>query len=682
VGRDLSALFAPAKLAVVGASNDPGKWGHDTARQALKGQHRRRVYLVNRRGGEVLGHPAFTSVSELPEQPDLVIIVVDASAFEEVVEDALAGGARALVAISAGFGETGEDGIRRERAIRERVRAAGAVLMGPNCLGIFDAESELEIRPLTHGSIGIVSQSGNFALELNELAKDHGLGFSRFASLGNQADLEMAEVIADFADHEPTKLIAAYCEDFRDGRAFAAAAIEAGKRGKQVLLIDAGRSEAGKVAARSHTGALLSGSRAVEAACAAAGIIRVDSPKQLVDIAAALLSGTRVRGRRLGVLTDGGGNGVLACDLADARGFEIPRLSEALSEGLKATLSPRAPTRNPVDIADAGPKDYRSYERAARLLLSSGEVDTLLLTGYFGGYSRRGGDERDREVAVARSLGGVARELDSTIVAQTMHWISEPASALRESGIPVYRDAEAAVSVLDRLAVREKRPPRGIPVIPAPAEPLSRAGYFDGRALLESAGVEFAPAYEVSDARSAIAAAAKLGYPLVLKALGLLHKSDAEGVIIGITDEEALTAAFADLMLRLAPESCSVEHMVIAANSLELIVGARRDPRFGPIAIVGLGGIYAELLDDTAFALAPVDEAVALDLLGSLRTASLLEGRRGRPRLALRAVARALAAISQVAAVHHEIAEIEVNPLLVSTEAAIGLDTRVVLSAP
>jgi acetate---CoA ligase (ADP-forming) len=682
VGRDLSALFAPAKLAVVGASNDPGKWGHHTARQALKGEHRRRVYLVNKKGGEVLGHPAFTSVSELPEQPDLVIIVVDASALEEVVEDALAGGARALVAISAGLGETGEDGIRREQVIRERVRAAGAVLMGPNCLGIFDAESELEIRPLTRGSIGIVSQSGNFALELNELATDHGLGFSRFASLGNQADLEMAEVIADFADHEPTKLIAAYCEDFRDGRAFAAAAIEAGKRGKQVLLIDAGRSEAGKAAARSHTGALLSGSRAVEAACAAAGIIRVDSPKQLVDIAAALLCGTRVRGRRLGVLTDGGGNGVLACDLADARGFEIPRLSDELSDGLKAALSPRAPTRNPVDIADAGPKDYRSYERAARLLLSSGEVDTLLLTGYFGGYSQRGGDERDREVAVARSLGRVARELDSTIVAQMMHWTSEPALALRDSGIPVYRDAEAAVSVLDRLAVREERPPRGVPVIPAPAEPLSRAGYFDGRALLESAGVEFAPAYEVSDASSALAAAAKLGYPLVLKALGLLHKSDAEGVIIGIADEAALTAAFADLMLRLAPESCSVEHMVVTANSLELIIGARRDPRFGPIAVVGLGGIYAELLDDTAFALAPVDEAVALDLLGSLRTASLLGGRRGRPRLALRAVARALTAISQVAAAHHEIAEIEVNPLLVSTETAIGLDTRVVLSAP
>lgn len=678
--RDLSPLFEPDSVAVVGASNDPAKWGHGTARRALLGEHRRRVYLVNNNGGEVLGRPAFRSVASLPEPPDLVIVAVQASAFEQVIDDALSAGARAIVVMSAGLGETGEEGVRRERAVRDRVRAAGAVLMGPNCLGVFDAAAELEINNLTHGSIGVVSQSGNFALELNELAADHGLGFSRFASLGNQADLEFAEVIADLARHGPTALIAAYCEDFRDGRAFARAAIEAAERGKPVLLLDAGRSAAGTVAAHSHTGALLSDSRAVEAACAAAGVLRVDSPKEVMDLAAGLLSGARVRGRRLGVLTDGGGSGVVACDLADAGGFEMPRLSDAVSAALTTALSPRAPTRNPVDVADAGPKDYRSYERAAAILLASGEVDSVLLTGYFGGYSRQGGDARDREVAVAHGLGRLVRELGGTLVAQMMYSSSDPAWALRQNGIAVYRDTESAVAVMGRLAVREQRPARGVPELPAAAAAVTVAGYFAARDLLQRAGIEFSPAQEVRNLDAAKAAAVEIGYPIVLKALGRLHKSDAGGVILGIADEDALAEAFAGLTSRLAPPSCSVERLTIAEDGVELIVGARRDPRFGPVALVGLGGVYAELLDDVAAGLAPVSKADALDLLGSLRGASLFSGLRGRPALALEGAAQSLAAISRVAAEHPEIAELEVNPLLVTRAGAIGLDARIVLA--
>ena len=590
----------------------------------------------------MLGRPTFPSVASLPEPPDLVIVAVQAPAFEEVVDDALSAGARAIVVLSAGLGETGEDGARREQAVRDRVRAAGAVLMGPNCLGVFDAAAELEINNLTHGSIGVVSQSGNFALELNELAADHELGISRFASLGNQADLEFAEVIADLARHEPTRLIAVYCEDFRDGRAFAFAAAEAAERGKPVLLLDAGRSEAGTAAARSHTGALLSDTRAVGAACEAAGILRVDSPKEVIDLAASLLAGCRVRGRRLGVLTDGGGNGVVACDQAAARGFEVPRLSDEVRAALTAVLSPGAPTLNPVDLADAGPKDYRSYERAASILLDSGEVDSVLLTGYFGGYSRYSDEARDREVEVARSLGRIAQSAGGALVSQLMYRSSEPARALRQHGVPVYRDIEAAVAVMDRLAVREEHPARGVPSQPVADAPVSGDGYFEARELLQRAGVEFAAAQEVRSLDAARTAAAEIGYPVVLKALGLVHKSDAGGVVLGIPDPDALAEAFAEVTTRLAPPSCSVESMIPADDGLELIVGARRDPRFGPVALVGLGGVYAELIDDVAAGLAPVTEAYALDLLQSLRGASLFAGLRGRPALSLEA-ARAIA---------------------------------------
>ena len=222
-GRDLRALFEPRSVAVVGASNDPAKWGQWLARGALLGEHRRRVFLVNRAGGEVLGRPTHASLEALPEPPELVVLAVPAAAFEETVDASLEAGARAIVAIAAGLGESSEDGRLRERAVVERVRAAGAVLLGPNCMGLYDGAAELDVATsdFVPGPLGVVSQSGNLAIELSLLAKDAGLGISRFVSIGNQADLEAAELVEALAHHEPTGLIAVYLEDFRDGRAFA-----------------------------------------------------------------------------------------------------------------------------------------------------------------------------------------------------------------------------------------------------------------------------------------------------------------------------------------------------------------------------------------------------------------------------------------------------------------------------
>ena len=227
--RDLRPLFDPASVAILGASDDPAKWGNWLARGALRGSHRRPVYLVNRNGGEVLGTRAYTSVTELPEAPELVVIAVPAAGFEQAVDDSLAMGARALVGITAGLGEAGGDAAAREQALVQRVRDAGAMLLGPNCLGVYDASSDLGLasNEFPPGSIGLISQSGNLALELGLLSRRYSLGFSRFASIGNQADLDLAELVASYAEHPATELIALYAEDFRDGRAFAAAAAAA-----------------------------------------------------------------------------------------------------------------------------------------------------------------------------------------------------------------------------------------------------------------------------------------------------------------------------------------------------------------------------------------------------------------------------------------------------------------------
>jgi acyl-CoA synthetase (NDP forming) len=683
VERDLRALFAPASVAVVGASDDPVKWGNWLARGALRAEHRRAVHLVNRRGSHVLGRPAHRSLAELPDAPELVVLAVPPGAVERAVDEALAAGARAIVAITAGEAD-GDAGGARDTAIAARVRAAGAVLLGPNCLGVFDAASELELVPndIPHGTIGLLSQSGNLALELGLLAAEAGLGFSRVVSLGNQADLEAAELVRDFAGHAATELIAVYVEDFRDGRAFAAAAHAAREAGKPVVLLAVDRTEATARAVRSHTGALASDTAAIDAACRAAGIERVRAPQELIDLADGLLRARIPAGRRVAVLADGGGHGGIAAGLAHVAGLELPALSPQTAARLRGGLPATAAVGNPVDLAGGGEQDIRTYEHATGTLLRCGEVDAVVLTGYFGGYGEYADALRAGEASVAEALGDAVRACGRPLVVQSMYPQGTAAETLRRRGVPVYRSIERAVAVLARLAAAGERTPDGVPALPAPAPPVAATGYADARALLAAAGVPFVAAETVASAGDAVAAAARIGYPVVVKALGALHKSDAGGVALGLRDERELRAAVDDMTARLAPPGLSVERMAPRADGVELLVGARWDARFGPIALAGLGGVYAEALGDVAVALAPLDEARAERLLRSLRAARLLSGARGRPPVDVAAAARALAALSRVAAAHPEIAEVEVNPLLALPDGALGLDARIVLAAP
>ncbi len=675
--RDLRPLFEPRSVAIVGASNDPAKWGQWLARGALRGAHRRDVFLVNRRGGEILGQRAYTSLAELPAAPELVVLAVPAAAFEETVDDALAVGARAIVAISAGLGESGEEGRALEAAVVERVRAAGAVLLGPNCNGLCDAAAEVELGldGLEPGPIGFISQSGNLCYEVAQLAADAGLGLSRVASIGNQADLDAAALVESFAADPNTRVIAAYVEDFRDGRAFARAARASAT---PVVLLAAGSSEAGQRAALSHTGALVSGSAAIDAACRAAGIVRVGTPRELVDAAQLLLAPHQPRGRRVAVVGDGGGTGVIAADVASGLGLELPQLSETLRATLAADLPATSSTVNPVDLAGAGEQDFGSYARVVGTLLRSDEVDTVLLVGYLGGYTHQSDELAKRELEVAKSLAAAASASGRPLACQLMYADSPPAQLLRAEGVPVYREIERALGALARVATVGSR--REIPAYATtPSGFVEGKGYLDARRLIEAAGVSLTECRAARTASDVLAAANGIGYPVVLKALGLLHKSDAGGVALGLADEHALAAAHARMEAALVPEGYVVEQMVASAGAVELIVGCRRDPRFGPLVLVGLGGVYAEVLRDVAVALAPAEPDELEELIMSLRGASLLTGARGRAPVDVAAVAQAAAALSRLAADHPQIVEVEVNPLLATPDGAIGLDARVVL---
>ena len=675
MARDLEPLFAPRSVAIVGASDDPAKWGNWLGRGALRGEHRRPVYLVNRNGGTILDRPAYASLHDLPDAPELVVIAVPAAAFEQAVDDALAVGARALVGITAGLGELGPEAQVRERALVERVRAAGAMLLGPNCLGVFDATSDLGLasNEFPPGSIGLISQSGNLALELGILARAADMGFSRFASVGNQADVDLAELVASFAAHEGTELIAVYAEDFSDGRAFVDAAAAASV---PVILLTVGRSDASIRAAVSHTGALVSDVSVVEAACRSAGAHLVSTPGEMIDLAQALLRARPLAGPRVAVVGDGGGHGAIACDVAATAGLELPLLSPELAGHLAASLPHTAATRNPVDLAGGGEQDFFSYARVARSVLESGEVDAVLLTGYFGGYSQYSDEFAGQEADVARQVARAAEDTGRPLVAQTMYADSPTAAVLRAGSVPVYPSIESAVAVLAALLPRP--PAHGSPELPVERPLPELDGYFGARALLEAAGIEFVAARRVAAGGDVEAAAAELGYPVVVKALATLHKSDVGGVVVGIAGPDELRAAVADLRRRLDPPGFSVERMAPVHEGLELIVGAGRDPRFGPVAAVGLGGIYTEIFGDLAVGLAPLDVAEAERMLFSLRGAPLLLGARGRPPCDVRAAAEAAVALSRVAASHPAIAEIEINPLLVTPDGAVALDARVI----
>ena len=678
----LDVLFDPTSVAVVGASADPAKWGHILSRRALESGTPRPVALVNRGGAPVLGrptHPTLASAAEeLGEPPGLVVLCVPAAGFVAAVREAVAVGSRAIVAITAGLSEVGSEGAVAEAEAVRLTRAAGVVLVGPNCLGVADTGAGLQLSHavLPPGEVAVLSQSGNLVLDLAAAFTERGLGVSRFVSLGNQADLTVVDVMRSCVDHDGTRAVAVYAEDVVDGRGFVAAARALAAAGKPVVLLSPGRSDAAVRSAVSHTGSMTSPSQVVDAACAAGGVRRVDHPRQVAHLLEGLLGPRRMAGPRVAVLTDGGGHGAVAADALTAAGLETPLLGDATRPRLGESVWAGSTLANPVDLAGAGHLDPLTYARAVEALLAADEVDGVFVTGYFGGYSTEPGPLHETEVEAAHRMVAVATAQAKPLVVQSIFPGGPTAAALREGGVPVHRDVDRAAVVLATLV--ERPAPPAAPES-TPAEPVTETSYAAARALFAAARIPFPAARTVTTREELLTAAAVTGYPLVLKALGQVHKSDAGGVVLGLADEAAVLSAYDDVMSRLAPPAVSVEAMADLADGVELIVGCVRDRTFGPVVMVGLGGIFTELLGDTACALAPVSSDAARELVLSLQGAPLLLGARGRTPVDLAALAETVSRVSALAAAHPELAELELNPLLAGPAGVLALDARVVL---
>ncbi|MEU9229982.1 acetate--CoA ligase family protein [Streptomyces massasporeus] len=673
--RSSLAVFRdPASVAVVGASSNPAKWGHWLARGALAGRDRRSVHLVTRGGGDILGTPTAPTLAALPEVPDLVAVCVPAEHVAPVIEEALGLGVRGFLGITAGVSDAA--------ALAARITAAGARIIGPSSLGLYDAETRLHIAwgDFQPGRLAIVSQSGQVGSELAQLARSAGLGISRFVSVGGQSDVTMAELLDDLADHTSTAVVALYAEGFDDGERVFAAVRRLRRAGKPVLVLSAGDSEAGARAARSHTSALTSPAELVDAACRAAGALRVPTPAALVDVAACLAAGTPPRGRRIAVLSDSGGQGALAADCAHRDGLTVPRLSAGLAAEIAALLPETAATDNPVDLAGAGEQDLSSYTAVARTLLRSGEVDSVLMSGYFGRYGLDSAALAGAEQDEAAALAALPVTYGRALVVHSMGADGEAADLLRALGVPVFPAVGAASAALSGAAELNARPVResapGAPDTSAPA------GFWETRADLLGAGIVFPEARQVHDRAQLLAAFAELRPPYVLKAPWLEHKTEAGGVRIGLAGAAAATAAFDEMRGRLGEGVYLLEEQDTRPDVTELIVGARRAPGIGPVVTVGAGGTRAEVHRDTVTECAPVSPEQARAMILRLRCAPLLTGWRGAPPADLDSLVHAVVAVSRLITRYRgDRVELEINPLRVGPDGAVAVDALLLAPA-
>jgi len=676
--RSLDHLFDPRSIAIVGASDNPDKYGNWLAQRALRGS--RPAYLVNPARPTVLGVPTVPTLRDADGPVDLVVIAVPAAGFAAAVQDALAVGARAIVAITSGLGELGGEHRRSQQNLVGRIRKAGAVLLGPNCFGLLDHSTGLDVcaNDLPSGSVALISQSGNVAIDIAGRLASYDLGVSRFVSVGNQSDIDVAELVYSCVEHDATAMVALYCDGFTDGRRFARAAARAAAAGKPVVLLTVGRGAGSVRAAASHTGSLVTSAVVTEAMCAAAGIEQVASPAQMAHLLQAFARTTPPKGRRVGVLADGGGHAALASDALETHGLTVEPFTPATRAALAVQLPASAGTSNPVDIAGAGEKDIDCFCRISTLMLASDELDSVVLSGYFGGYREYSDVLGAKELEVARDIASEVSRRNATFIAQIMFDRSPAAQELRAGGVAVYRDMETAAWALERITAHEAAQPSGIPATPT-SEPAVRAvGYWPARRHLTAAGIEFVPAAEVATLADLTRAADSLQGALVLKALAQEHKSDSGGVVLNLETRAQLLEAWHDLTQRLAPPTCSLEQMADLTDATEIIVGTRQDPAFGTIVLVGLGGIHVEQFRDTRCALGPVSPHTARTLLTQLRGAPILNGARGRPAVDTQAAAVLISKLSHFAAAHPELREIECNPVAVTPHGATALDARMV----
>ena len=697
----IARILAPRSIAVIGASRHSGRIGHELFRNLLEYGFQGPVYPVHPTSGWVAGVRAYASVLEVPDAVDLAVIVIPAPDIPAVVRECAEKGVLGLLIISAGFAESGPAGKAAERELVAAARSNGMRIIGPNCLGVLNTAPTVRMnatfapaRPVA-GNVAFLSQSGGLGIELMSRAGELGLGISQFVSVGNKADVSGNDLLQYWADDVQTEVILLYLESFGNPTKFVRLARNVA-RSKPIVAVKSGRTAAGSRAASSHTAALASPDVAVDALFRQAGVIRVDTLDELLSTAMVLAHQPLPAGRRVAIVSNAGGPGILAADACSGAGLEVAELDAATQDALRSIASAGASVRNPVDLiagATAG-----QFEDALRITLEDASIDAVLAIFVPPLVTRA--EDVARAIASAADSAG-----DKPVVACFLGHSGVP-DLLRGEGvrrtIPSFAFPESAAHALGRVADLADWRRRPVGIVPALARidgPEARAvvaaalsaephgSWLDPNAaavVLGCFGIAVVDFRAVTDAAQAASAAREVGFPVVLKASApeLVHKSDVGGVALDLRDEGSVLRAYEQMARTLGATMTGAVVQPMIAAGVELIVGITQDPSFGPLVLFGLGGVTAELLADRALRLVPVTDEDAHQLVRSLRGSQLLFGYRGRPPVDVDALEDLILRVGALADAVPEIAEMDLNPVVASAGGVVAIDVKIRVAPP
>lgn len=712
---NLNALFNPKSVALIGASSDPFKYGYWTAKSMVESGFQGNFYFVSKtKAKDIFGKKPYFNLLEIEEPVDLAVIAVPVKYILDTVHQCAEKGVSAIVIVATGFGETGPEGREIENQILKIAREHKIRVAGPNCMGIYNADLNLNtsIINLSPGFLSLVLQSGNFAIDINFNAKERNLGYSKWATIGNQLDLRFHEYVRHIKDDPNTRVLMLYMEGLfvesvDDGRRFFEVAKETSQK-MPIVAIKIGRSAAGVRAAVSHTGSLAGSERVFDAALKQCGIIRVDNSTELLDVAEAFCKCALPKGNRIAILTDGGGHGVMAADKAEKFGLHVPVLSESTQTKLRQVLRPHCPIKNPVDLAGTPEADLWVFDKCAKILLEDPDIDGIVIVGLYGGYTALSEDFAALELEVARSLAFRAATSGKPV---TMHSIYQPAKPeslklLGNFSIPVYQTIESALLAMGALFeykqnkdcleiafqtelinLPEDRQLKSETLI----KQVKSSGHqclteTESREILGNYNFTMRPFELAKTKEEAITIFEKMGCPVVMKIVSpdITHKSDAGCVKLNIRTKEDAKIAY-DAIINNANQyegSCEISGILIAPmenSGIECIMGTKWDDTFGQTIVFGLGGIFVEVIKDFSLRLAPISKNTAIEMIQEIKGYPILTGMRGSEPADLNILVENLVRLSILAIELQDIKEIDINPVFVSGENVTIGDARIIL---
>ncbi len=695
----LEPFYCPASVAVIGASRDESKLGHAVLKNLIQCGYDGELYPINPNAEAILGHQAYPSVLAVTEKIDLSVIVVPDRFVPQVLEECGQKGVKGVIVITAGFREIGGEGIKKEKALVDIVERYDMRMLGPNCLGIIDTICPLNAsfaRGMPRrGDIAMMSQSGALLLAILDWALGEEVGFSRFVSLGNKADIDETDLLQLWDEDPYSKVIVAYLEGISDGPRFMEIAQQVTGE-TPIIAIKAGTSDAGARAVSSHTGTLAGSERAYDAAFKQAGITRADSIEELFDYAHAFAEVPPIKGDKIAIVSNAGGAAIMATDALDRAQLQLASFQGKTIRSLKTHLPPGSNALNPVDVR--GDADAERYKFALDAVLQDKNVDGVIAILTPQAVTRV--DE------TAHAIADVVQEHDKPVLGCFMgqNTAQIGIEILRDHMIPNYPYPERVVDAMRAMVERWRwlgHPPRKMERFEVQRDEVEQVlsqvradgrltvGDAEAREIMKAYRITIPQAQLASNPDEAVEIAQRIGYPVVMKIVSpdILHKTDIGGVKLNLMGDTAVRDTFDLLMYRASrymPEAeiwgALVQEMV--PQGKEVIIGINRDPQFGPLLLFGLGGIYVEALKDISFRIAPIARWEAEEMITEIRAYPLLRGFRGEKPSDLKAIAECILRVSQLAVDFPEIVELDINPLMVNEEGkgAVAIDMRLVLA--